>query len=172
MEIYGGGTGASLVKGWSGIPISYATLVPMSTLDFVLGNRFWGERCLVLVDIEGAERWMLEGASNFLRRIPKPIWMMEITVNEHQPHGIAINPNLWVTFETFWNAGYEAWTANDSCRMVCRQEVESMASGGTDSLGTRNFLFIEQGEGAGVSEAHRDRMCRNTLINPNSSIAT
>ena len=44
LEVYGGGTGASLVKGWAGIPETHMTLVPSSTLDNVLGSRFKGER--------------------------------------------------------------------------------------------------------------------------------
>ena len=43
IEIYGGGTGASLVKGWAGTPEQYVTLVPSTTLENVLGSRLLGK---------------------------------------------------------------------------------------------------------------------------------
>ena len=146
VEIYGGGTGASLVKGWAGTPEDYVTLVPSTTLDNVLGARFQGERCFILVDIEGAEQLMLEGASSIINMAPKPIWMMEISISEHQPKGIKINPNLWSTFNIFWEKGYEAWTADKKCRIVHPNEIEQIVRSGIDSLHTHNFLFIEKGK--------------------------
>ena len=101
IEIYGGGTGASLLKGWAGTPESYVTLVPCSTMDRVLGNRFQGSKTLMIVDIEGAEKLMLEGAAAFVAMEPKPVWLVEISVGEHQPKGIKINPNLLSTFQLF-----------------------------------------------------------------------
>jgi len=146
IEIYGGGTGASLVKGWAGTPEQYVTLVPCTTLDNVLGTRFEGKKCLMLVDIEGAEKLMLEGASSIIDMVPRPLWLMEISVSEHQPKGIAINPNLSSTFHTFWNCGYEAWTADRQCRIVYPDEVEQIVRSGLDTLHTHNFLFIEKGK--------------------------
>jgi hypothetical protein len=97
------------------------------------------------VDIEGAERLMLAGASSFLVQQPKPVWMVEISVAEHQPQGTAINPHLLSTFQVFWDRGYEAWTADRRLRFVAPAEVERIARTGENSLGTHNFLFIEQG---------------------------
>src|SRR5918911_1597552 len=51
IEIYGGGTGASLIEGWAGTPRKLRRLVPVSTLDNVLGDRLAGRRCFFLVDI-------------------------------------------------------------------------------------------------------------------------
>ena len=145
IEIYGGGTMASLVKGWSGVSEQYVTLVPASTLDQVLGTRFSGRRCLLLVDIEGAELPMLKGALSFVELNPKPIWLMEISTHEHQPEGVNINPNLLATFQVFWSRGYEAWTADSKCRLVLHDELENIIRTGQDTLLTHNFLFIEQG---------------------------
>lgn len=145
LEIYGGGTGASLVKGWAGTPEEYVTLVPSTTLNNALGERFQGQKCFILVDIEGAERWMLEGASNILGMDPKPIWMMEITVSEHQPKGISVNPHLLPTFQAFWSHGYEAWTIEKQCRVVLPEEIENIVQSGINTLNTYNFLFLEKG---------------------------
>lgn len=145
IDIYGGGTGASLLKGWANTPEAYVTSVPMSTLDNVLGGRFQEKRCLILVDIEGAELFMLQGATSFIERAVKPIWMMEIAISEHQPKGVSINPNLLATFQIFWDRGYEAWTADNQCRKITIDEIKSIVKNEKDTLHTHNFLFIEQG---------------------------
>lgn len=144
LEIYGGGTGASLVKGWAGTPAHHVTLVPSTTLDVALGTRFSGKPCLMLVDIEGAEQSMLEGASFFLGMSPKPVWLVEVSISEHQPSGIKINPNLLSTFDVFWNHGYEAWTADSTRRMIQPDEIKQIVRSGVDTLHTHNFLFIEK----------------------------
>lgn len=145
IEIFGGGTGASLVKGWAGTPEYFVDVVPTSTLDTILGDRFRGKRCLALVDIEGAEKLMLDGASSFLSQDPKPIWMVEVTVAEHQPKGTTINPHVLSTFKLFWEKGYEAFTADHHLRTVLPAEVEAIVESGKDTLLTHNFLFIEKG---------------------------
>lgn len=145
IEIFGGRTGASLVKGWADTPERYVEIVPTSTLDNILGSRFQGRKCLVLVDIEGAEKLALEGATSFLSAEPRPVWMVEIAITAHQPKGTTINPHLLPTFEIFWERGYEAWTADESMRLVLPAEVEAIVESGEDTLLTHNFLFIEEG---------------------------
>jgi len=144
IEIYGGGTGASLIRGWAGTPVNYVNLVPISTLDNVIGNRLKNKRSFIVVDIEGAEKYMLEGATSVLEMTPKPIWMMEITVSEHQPKGVKINPNLLSTFQLFWERGYIARTANIENRVVLSDELNQIIKTGVDTLHTHNFLFIEK----------------------------
>jgi len=144
IEIYGGGTGASLIKGWAGTPDGYSTLVPCLTIDDVLGNRFDGKNIFIIVDIEGAEKLMLEGATKLLDMIPKPIWLVEITGAEHQPEGIKINPNLLDTFEKFWNRGYESITVNKRLRKISKEEIIKIIEMQADSLEAHNFLFYEK----------------------------
>jgi FkbM family methyltransferase len=147
VEMFGGGTGASLVKGWAGTSLQNSTLVPANTADNVLGLRFQGKKCFVLVDIEGAEKKMLEGANFLLSACqPKPVWMVEICAAEHQPKGTKINPDLLNTFELFWNNGYESWSANEQCRYISPEEVRSVAANGKDTFLTHNFIFIEKGK--------------------------
>lgn len=141
LEIYGGNTGASVIKGWAGIPENYVTLVPSLTLDLVLGTRLNGKRALMIVDVEGAEKWILEGATKMLANEPKPIWLIEISVNEHQPRGIPINPHLANTFKIMFDAGYKAVTADKESRLVSMAHVESAQRGDVSALGTHNFLF-------------------------------
>jgi len=144
MKMYGGGVCASLVEGWEGINSLHYTHVPVNTLDNVLGGRFERKQCFILVDIEGAEYSMLKGASCFITRDPKPVWLVEVCVNEHQPDGVKTNPDLLAVLETYWTAGYEAWTVNYNPRRVGREEICDIAASGIDTLGTHNFVFADK----------------------------
>lgn len=142
LDIYGGNTGASVVKGWAGIPESYVSLVPSSTMDLVLGNRLRGKKALILVDIEGSEKWMLEGATMMLANDPKPIWIVEIVPKEHQPLGVEINPYFTSTFQIFSKNGYQAVGVDADRSPVTMQDIE-LVSKGILKLGTYNFMFSE-----------------------------
>lgn len=144
IEIWGGGTGASLIQGWASTPDTYSQLVPVSTLDTILANRFSGNTVFLLVDIEGAEYLMLQGANQLLHRTPKPIWMVEIATTEHQPKGVRLNPYLLSTFELFWEAGYEAWTVDSNPRKITLEDIQAVVSLGKDEFKTHNFIFADQ----------------------------
>lgn len=140
LEIYGGNTGASVVKGWAGIPETYVTLVPSSTMDVVLTARLQGKRSLILVDIEGAEKWMLEGATIMLSNDPKPIWLVEIVTKDNQPSGVAINPHFRSTFELFFENGYQAFSVSHDMRPIALEDIALVLEGNLE-FDTHNFLF-------------------------------
>lgn len=140
LEIYGGDTGASLVKGWAGIPEGYVTYVPSSTMDVVLGKRLKGKRTFILVDVEGAEKWVLEGAALMLCNDPKPVWLVEITAKEHQPSGVGMNPNFASTFRIFFQNGYQAFVVDKKISPVTMEDVDLVSSGNL-KLNSHNFLF-------------------------------
>jgi FkbM family methyltransferase len=150
LEIFGAGTGASLIKGWANTPETDVMLAPVLTLDQVLGARLSGRKCFIMVDIEGAERFMLAGASQFLAANPKPVWMIEVCVDQHQPDGTAINPHLTKTFEYFWNNGYHAWTAGERPRRVGKAEVEAVANTGNNTFESHNFIFADPAAAASM----------------------
>ena len=141
LKMWGGGTGASLVKGWAGISEGYVTQVPVLTLDRILGSSLQGKRALILVDIAVAEYAMLHGAIQTLQHYPRPIWMREIGSTAHQPSGIAINPNLVSTFELFFEQGYSAVTADEARATVDLEKVELVATRKLD-LCNQNYLFL------------------------------
>jgi len=144
LKIYGGGSGASLIKGWAGTADDFSCLVPSSTLDLVLGNRFNKERLLIIVDIEGAENRMLESASKLLNMDPKPLWLVEINGTVNQPKGVNMNPYLLETFDKFWSRGYKAVMAGEKLRPIHRYEIIQSANSGIDIGGTHNFLFYDE----------------------------
>ncbi|WP_426991293.1 FkbM family methyltransferase [Methylomonas sp. CM2] len=143
IEIYGGGTMASLLPGWSHTPPQYVTLAPCSTFDTILQSRFLDKRLLILVDVEGAEYYFLQGALSVINRDPKPIWMLEINICEHFPDEVAVNPNLLSTFKLFLNNGYDAYTASSKPEPVNLSQIEEIVDSGVDTLKTHNFLFVE-----------------------------
>ncbi len=146
LEMYGSGTGASLIKGWDNTPDYYVTLVPVSTVDTVIGSRCSNKQSFVLIDVEGAEKLVLEGAKSLLKAAIKPVWMIEIATTEHQPAGFKINPDLLDTFNAFWENGYEAWTASNVVRLIEKDELMKIVAGEKSTLpGNNNFLFIEKG---------------------------
>ncbi len=141
MKIYGGGLGASLLPDWSNNAPGNFGWVPVTTLDATVGARLAGRRCLVLIDVEGAERSVLAGARSLLAAEPRPTWIVEICVDEHQPPGVAINPRLEETFETFWRAGYRAQTFSRTPRDVTESAIARVLHEQLNSLGTHNFIF-------------------------------
>jgi FkbM family methyltransferase len=143
-EMYGLGTGASLVKGWAGFSAKSPTFVPVSTLDTVLGERFRGQRVLVLADVEGSEYELLLGAKRLLTSEPKPIWMVEIALYEHQPRG-GVNKNFLPTFDIFWERGYEAYgiaAGEDRMKLLNREEIRENPLAVKSALASSNFIFI------------------------------
>ena len=146
VELFGGGTGASLLKGWANVSESYVNSVPVSTLDIILGPRFCGKKCFILIDIEGAEKLVLEGALSILNLNPKPIWMVEICIFAHQPHGLKMNPSLLSTFSIFWENGYDAWTVENNPRLITQKEIENIVEKQNCSYSSANFIFIQKGE--------------------------
>jgi FkbM family methyltransferase len=130
LPMYGGGTGASLVRGWAGVGEHHLTIVPVHALDRILGTSLVGRRALVLVDVEGAEFPMLLGASATLSGSPRPIWMIEISRTEHRPADEPVNPDYERTFELMRNAGYRHVRASE----LLGPDVPELAS--------HNHLFV------------------------------
>lgn len=154
MEIWGGGTGASLIKGWSGQ--TYSTLVPVSTLDLTLGDRFSDETRLVIVDVEGAEADFLKGAGAMLSSAHPPIWFVEITFGDHQPAGVTINPRLEEIFNAFHARGYRAMTADAAPRFVEIAEIADCAARGVDPFHLHNFIFAPKARADQILSLIRD----------------
>lgn len=142
LQMWGGGTGASLLKGWASTPESYVSQVPVLSLDRILGDALEAQRALILVDIEGAEFMMLQGAAKTLRNSPKHTWMLEVTTTEHQPVDTVTNPHFAKTFECFFGAGYRAFTADEANSEIGVEQIQLIL---TDRLKirTHNFIFQE-----------------------------
>ncbi len=142
LPIWGGNTGASLVKGWSSLPADYVTQVPVLSLDRILGEELKGRRPLVLIDVEGAEDAVLAGSQRLLSHRPRPVWLVEITSAENQPEDCPVNPHFRQTFARFFELGYQCSVVhhNGDCERLTPADVEAIASGVRRSPGY-NYLF-------------------------------
>ncbi len=139
-SLYGAsGPSASLVSGWAGYSRRYAQTIALSTLDILVGGRFEGKKLLIKIDVEGAEFGVLQGAGQVMRRQPSPTWMVEVCLTEFHPTGM--NPYFLETFERFWDLGYEARLANQSGRVVTREDVRRWADAKKTDDGVFNYLF-------------------------------
>ena len=143
MKLYGGGTAASFVSGWAGAPDQYYEVVPVTTLDAILSSRFSEQQIFILIDVEGFELQVLSGALQQLDRTPAPIWLIEICIDEHQPSGISINPNLLSTFQVLWDHGYYAETVENPPKRVAIEDVTAWEIG-KNLPATHNFVFRRQ----------------------------
>lgn len=140
-HMFGRGTGASFVAGWAETTTAHPTIVPMTTLDILVGNRFAGVPITIKMDVEGFEYTALQGARATLALSPKPTWLVEICMNEHFPGGP--NQRFLETFSMFWDYGYIARTADRDLRVVNRQDVIEWQTEGRVSFGSHNYLFTD-----------------------------
>jgi FkbM family methyltransferase len=141
--LYGAGTGASLVKRWSGTSEVWQRRVPLSTLDRLLAGFLPGEPLLIKIDVEGFERAVLDGADATLRRRPAPVWLVEVCLTEHHPGGV--NPGFDAVFHAFWDAGYVCRTADEGEQPVTRQDVARWVLARQRDFGGINFVFEHPG---------------------------
>jgi len=75
-----------------------------------------------------------------LQNEPRPIWMMEVSTNEHQPLGTSMNPNFEKTFEVFFDSGYRAFTADTDAKILEKSDVDDVVAN-RKRLTTHNFVF-------------------------------
>lgn len=143
VEIYGGGTAASLLQGWAGASPAHRQTVPMTSLDRIVGDRFSDRRQLILIDVEGAELGVLRGALRLLGRSPKPTWFVEVSIDEHQPQGRSLNPDLVPVFELFEEGGYGAWVVADQIRRLDYSTIREVATTRRNTLAGHNFVFAD-----------------------------
>ncbi len=138
--LYGSGTDASLVPGWSGASESFKRMISVTTLDILLGDRFVDRRVVIKMDIEGHEYHALLGALNTLKAPWRPRWLVEITLSEHRQDGG--NPHFLQTFELFWNLGYEARAVGPNGKRISYAEVAEYVNGRVrPPWASVNYLF-------------------------------
>jgi FkbM family methyltransferase len=137
--LYGASTGASLVKRWAGNSETLARSIAVSTLDIILGERFVGQRVFIKIDVEGAEYGVLQGAEKTLKRVPSPVWLLEICLTEHFAE--EINHHFAETFQTFWQHGYEARTVGENSRIVNPEDIERWVRNKVRDFGHVSYLF-------------------------------
>ena len=131
---------ASLVKGWAGYTERFKQVIPVNTLDNILGERFQGRKLLIKIDVEGAEFDVLKGALKTLSMEPRPTWYIEVGLSLFHPDGW--NPDFANTFELFWQRNYEVRSANKDNQLINKDYIEHLLATRGSSQRVYNFLFI------------------------------
>lgn len=85
IDIYGAGTGASLIAGWAGGSVNLKRTVPVNTLDNTVLEQIKTKKTLFIIDVEGVGFQTLLGAKKCIALNQKPIWIVEIG-NHHHKH--------------------------------------------------------------------------------------
>jgi len=112
VTLYGDGDMASFDTKWQGVGAHFKQSVPAETLDGLLEGKWPADRLFIKVDVEGAEALVLAGASQTLRRSPKPYWLIETLPNI--PTG-GDNAAYAKTLSIMARAGYQAEPVSESC---------------------------------------------------------
>jgi FkbM family methyltransferase len=140
LTLYGAsGPSASLIPGWAEYSDRFRQTIPISTLDIIAGQRFAGKRTFVKIDVEGYEYGVLKGALLLLGLAPRPVWLVEICLNEYHPSGI--NPDYKAAFQLFWDHGYEARSADKENKLIRPEDVDRWIASKRCDSGTINYLF-------------------------------
>jgi FkbM family methyltransferase len=143
LTLYGAsGPSASLIKGWAGYSSRYSQQIPVSTLDIILGSRFEKDRIFIKIDVEGAEYQVLSGAHVTLDRKMKPIWLLEVCLEEFHPTGF--NPDYQKIFDLFFDRGYLVYTATEPPTRVSRQSISNWVEQKSNRRSTFNYVFIDE----------------------------
>ena len=141
LVLYGAsGLCASLVKGWAGYPERFKQIIPVNTMDNILGERFNGKKIFIKIDVEGAEYQVLRGAEKTLAMSPRPTWLIEISPGLFHPGGS--NPHYADTFRVFWEHGYEVHLANKDKRLITSADIENLLEVKGALMNKFNFLFV------------------------------
>ncbi len=143
-EMFGEGTGASLIKGWARNPKSLMNYVSIVRMDDVLQPPQKGQNMFVLMDVEGFELFALKGAQNLINAKQKPVWLIEINLTDLQPEGVLINPYGAETFQIMKDAGYEVYDAYTGTRHISWDEVEAATGPTGKGFERHNFIFLDK----------------------------
>lgn len=142
MRLYGfSSTGASLLANWAGAPVSASRLVPVTTLDNIVAERFKDKRILIKIDVEGFEYKVIQGAGKLLDREIKPIWLVEITNSQFHPAGF--NPNFKDTYLEYWRRGYSCYALTSEGKIFIEPE-DFEAINNFQSKGLINYIFSDK----------------------------
>lgn len=141
LTLYGAsGPSASLVKGWGGYSQKFKKVIPVNTMDNILGNRFEGKKLFIKIDVEGAEYDVLRGAEKILTMSPRPTWFIEICLNEFHPE--KLNPDYAATLDLFWRNNYEVRLANKGKRLITPGDVKKWVADKKTNMTEFNYLIM------------------------------
>ena len=138
-QIYGEGTGASLVAHWARNPLTLAHTVPVVALDDVVVPAALGEKPLLLMDVEGYEYFVLLGGKALLANEKlDATWMVEIELKQHRKEE---NPHFLDTFKLFSENGFKIFSIQDLNTEITLEAVQAWVTNSAYDQACGNFVF-------------------------------
>lgn len=144
-ELFGVGTGASLVEGWARNPRSLSHQVLVRRLDKIIPPETITGRTVFLVDVEGFELEVMKGATGILENSEKPIWIIESGLTDYHRKDNALNENFLFLVRHMSDFGYSCYALADFSTPISVDAIEKDLREGQDSLGSINFVFSPEG---------------------------
>jgi FkbM family methyltransferase len=133
-KFFGMSSGGSLLRGWNS-QYDQGKLVQCMDLDYLILDKIAGKSAVFLIDVEGAEFQVLEGALEIIRKHKESRFVVEIPTCQFMPDE-KFNPNFYKTFDLFFSCGYLAYEiqANGELQrldknLVCQMEREKRYEG-------------------------------------------
>ncbi|MEP1327908.1 FkbM family methyltransferase [Pseudophaeobacter sp.] len=140
-EIFGVGTGASLVKGWARNPKSLSFKVDVRRLDDLVPAKALTGRSFFLIDVEGFELEVLNGANGIFQARQKPVFLIESGLSDLRAGG-ELNKGFLAVFDLFSAEGYQMYGINDLKSAVERATISKSLETGEDLVKGYNFLMV------------------------------
>lgn len=134
--LYGGGQGASLLKGWGDMQSTYSNLIPVTTLDHIAASKS-NRPLFIKIDVEGNEYYVLAGSTETLIR-KDCVWMVENCLTENFEDK---NPHFRDVFDVFWLNGYKCYSIALR-KMINSSDVDEWIHQGSTGDENINFLFF------------------------------
>lgn len=128
-------------KIWAGYSPLFKQPVAVNPLDNILVGRFPQARLRRKIDDEGAEYGVLKGALATLARLPRPVWLIEIYLQEYHPSGIS--PDYADIFDLFRRHGYGCYAADEKRTAVAPVAIQRWLETGVREVPTFNYVYID-----------------------------
>jgi FkbM family methyltransferase len=140
LDIFGTGTGASMIKGWARNPESLRTTVPVQRLDAIVPGSGVSEKTVVLCDVEGFELDVLKGADGVLGAREKPTWILECSLTDHRP-GSDLNAEFLTVFDLVQAFGYQVALIETPDTPIERERIVESLETKRDLVNAHNLLL-------------------------------
>ena len=125
ITLYGFGTGISSLKGWAGGHSKRKQVVSCIKLDDLFDNQF--NNTLLIIDVEGAELDVLASGKKFLQSNSEIL--VEISLSDHIPSDVKLNPTFLDTFELMHRYGYSSFTWCDDLTSLDNYKISKIMNG-------------------------------------------
>ena len=151
MKFFGGGDTGTLVKSNSDAPLAQINTVDVVKLDDIIKNK--DQKLLFLIDVEGFEFNVLEGALSILSSKVKHYFIIELWDPVSSNASEAKNKNFIDVFSLMEKKGYRGWKIDETNGDIVEPEIRGqlLKNSLARSSSFSNYLF------SGKTDTHEFR---------------